>query len=292
MLLNIFITLSAIALSFTTTARTIKVPIIDKRLTFATDLVSKLILSDSHYTITQPYKHFKEVEHSRVLNDMRNKKIDLFLSMTNKEYEEEFQAIYIPVYRGLLGMRIPIIKRSNTDLLKDVKNLHDLKSFKAGQGRHWSDTKILQHNNLPTISEIKYSNLFNMLHAGRFDYFPRGIHEAWSEVEDRPTLGLAVDQHILLWYPAPMYIFVRKNDKKLVQHLNQRFEKIIKNGEFNNMFYNDINIQTALKKGNLKKRTIIKLDVPFTSEFTPTHRPELWVSTAENINPIFIAESP
>jgi len=284
MLKKTIIILWMTALCCASNARIINIPVVDERLTFATNLVKKLILSNSQYTLSQPYSTLKQVEHSRVLNDMRNKRIDLFLSMTSKEHEEEFQAIYIPVYRGLLGMRIPILKASDKELFRDVDNINDLRKFKAGQGRYWTDTQILQYNQLPVVTDIRYKNLFTMLNAGRFDYFPRAIHEPWREVTEKAKLNLTIDENILLWYPAPMYIFVRKNDKSLADHLNKEFEKIVINGDFKNMFYNDIHISNAIAKSNVSTRTVIRLELPYMSQNTPINRRELWVSPQEISN--------
>ena len=49
-----------------------------------------------------------------------------------------------------------------------------------------------------------------MLEGGRYDYFPRGVHEPWSEITARPHLPLTVEKHILVKYPMPAYLFVNK----------------------------------------------------------------------------------
>lgn len=103
-------------------------------------------------------------------------------------------------------MRLAIINGSNPSLFEGVHNLSDLQQFRAGQGKFWADSDILEKNGIPLVRELKYPNLFRMLEADRFDYFPRGIHEPWNEVAKWSELGLVVDEHIMLLQSAALLL--------------------------------------------------------------------------------------
>jgi hypothetical protein len=150
------------------------------------------------YQAQFPYGNIEALPFSTRIQAMRNGDLDILSAMTSKSLEEEFLAIYIPIYKGLMGMRLAIVNSKDQNIFANVRTLKDLQKFSAGQGTYWADSKILEANRLPLVKEMKYHNMFRMLEAERFTYFPRGAHEPWSEVEQRPELNLTVDPHIMI----------------------------------------------------------------------------------------------
>ncbi len=232
---------------------------------------------------TFPYEDMTggDLSFNRMKQDMLNGKIDIFWSMTSVELEEEFNAIYIPIFRGLLGMRIPLVKQENINIFANIQSLSQLKRFKAGSGKTWPDTKILEHNNLPVVKTLKYPNLFRMLEGERFDYFPRGLHEPWQEIENNQALNLAVENNILIRYTAPNYFFVNKNNPALAEQLTELLNQLIYRGDFSKLFFQDKDVKNALSKANVHKRIVFDIDNPTLSKKTPTHRKELWFDPLE-----------
>jgi hypothetical protein len=230
-----------------------------------------------------PYDTIKggDLSFTRMKQDMLDGKLDIFWSMTSSELEEDFNAIYIPIFRGLLGMRIPLVKQENVDMFAGVRSLSDLQNYKAGSGKTWPDTAILEHNNLPVVKTLKYQNLFPMLEGERFDYFPRGLHEPWQEITNNTELNLAVENNILIRYTAPNYFFVNKNNPQLADRITQSLNQMIRSGEFSRLFFLDNEVKNALKKANVKSRKVFEIDNPTLSKNTPVHRKELWFDPLE-----------
>jgi hypothetical protein len=221
------------------------------------------------------------ISDNRMQQDILDGKLDVFWSMTSIELEKKFTAIYIPVYRGLLGMRIPLVKQENINMFSNIQSLSQLKNFKAGTGKTWPDTKILEHNNLPVVKTLKYPNLFPMLEGDRFDYFPRGLHEPWQEIINNKKLNLAVEENILIRYTAPNYFFVNKNNPQLAEKLTQSLNQMIRSGEFSRLFFEADEIKSAINQANVKNRTIFEIDNPTLSKNTPINRKELWFDPLE-----------
>ena len=196
---------------------------------------------------------------------------------TSEEREEQFQALYFPVYRGLMGMRLSIIRQDNIDDFSRINTLSDLTKIKAGQGTGWTNGKILAKNGISVVETRKTKNLFYMLEGGRFSFFPRGIiYDPWKDVESYPDLNLAVDPKILIQYELPMYFFVNKANTALEKKLTKAFNEIVANGEFFKLFFADPEIRKAFELSDIRNRHLIKLTNPFLTNKTPISRKELW----------------
>ncbi|GAA5218585.1 substrate-binding periplasmic protein [Corallincola platygyrae] len=268
--------LALLCLSFTAQAVTIvHNPVADDKEQLLLDIL-KLALSKS--APNAKYQPLGEaVNQARALQMIETGKMSVMWAGTTPEYEQKMAPVRIPVLKGLLGHRIFIIRNGDQSKFSTIKNLSDLKRFTAGQGRFWGDTQILQANNIPIATTIKYHNLFPMLEGGRFDYFPRAVHEPWSEVRTYSNLGLKVDDNVLLIYPFAMYYFVSKDDKKLHDLIHKGFEAAIKDGSYDKMFFNHPMVKDALNQGKLKQRTVIRIPNPLMDPATPVNRKEFWL---------------
>ena len=175
------------------------------------DLENKYILSPTQEILTQ----------DRGLQELENGEIDVVFLPTSPEREEKFLPIKIPILRGILGYRVFLIHKDNEKSFEKIESFGELKSkFTAGFGAQWADMKILEKNDIKVIGAAKYESLFRMLEAKRFDYFPRGINEAWNEVEEKGKdyPDIMVDKNIALFYEYPVYFFVNKNNFKLAKN--------------------------------------------------------------------------
>lgn len=244
-----------------------------------TSLPHKLLVAAverSGLTYSHPFETDKNVSNTRILNEVKTGGMDVMWSMTSRDLENELQALYFPIFRGMLGMRLAIVKKEDEELFRNVKDLKDLKQFVAGQGKVWPDTQILEHNGLTVAKTLKYPNLFYMLEGDRFDYFPRGINEPWDEIKRHKDLNLIVDKYIMIRYRAPLYFFVRKDNFALQEKLNAALESMVNDGTFEQMFLADSQVKEALSKANVNQRIVIDIDNPLLTSATPINRKELW----------------
>lgn len=237
-------------------------------------LVETLKRADLQYVY--PYASDKDVSNARILNDVKTGSLDVMWSMTSRQLENDYQALYFPLFRGMLGMRLGIVKQQNKNIFKDVKTLDDLLAFTAGQGKTWPDTRILEHNGLTVAKTLKYPNLFYMLEGERFDYFPRGINEPWDEIVRHKELNLIVEPHLMVRYRAPLYFFLRKDNITLQKTMIKTLNNMVADGTFEKMFLNDTQVKAALSKANVAGRIIIDLENPLLTDKTPINRKELW----------------
>jgi len=213
----------------------------------------------------------------RVVSMLMDNKLDVVWYATTKDLEERMQPIRICIYRGMLGYRVLMIKRGAQNKFNGIKTLEDLKRVSLGQGRFWADTSVLTANNLNVVKVLKYEGLFYMLDGGRFDAFPRGVHEPWSEMQRYPKLELDVEQNLLLSYINPFYFFVNKSNTQLAKDIERGLRIALEDGSFNEYFMNDPTVKDVITKANLKSRTLIRLENPGLPEKTPINDKLLWL---------------
>ena len=244
--------------------------------------ILKLALETAPGNETYTFRSVPEfLSEGRLMQTLEDGDIDVAWAGTQTEYEERLRPIRVPIFKGMLGHRIFIIRRGDQARFDQVQNLDDLRQIPGGQGRFWGDTKILQHSGLNVITTSKYENLFPMLEGGRFDYFPRAVHEPWSEVENRPELNLTIEKRILLIYPLPMYFFVEKDDEDLAGAIEQGLRNSIENGSFDEFFFNRPIIKNALEYANLAERLVLRIPNPNLSPQTPLEEKQLWLDIAD-----------
>lgn len=226
-----------------------------------------------------PFELLASSQHTnglRYLNNLANgSDLNVVWSSTTEDKERNYLPIRIPLRKGLLGYRLLLVHKDKQALLKDVKNLEDLKKFTVGQGVGWDDVKLYETNGIAVV-EAKYSNLFRMLSYKRFDFFPRGINEIFTELdkESAQNPDLVIDENLLIHYPWPYYFFVSKSNPQLQKRLELGLRKMIKDGSFDAIFwkYNG----RAIEAVNFKKRRIIHMKNHLLPKETPLNDATLW----------------
>lgn len=240
--------------------------------------VLKLILektekTDGPFKIQAPQQ---EVPQARDFEMVKQGYVDVILTATSREREQELHAIRIPFEKGLYGYHIFIINESDQPKFSAVRTLDDLRKLWAGTNSIWPENKIFRANGLNVVATAGYRELFTMLKERRFDYFPRTAAEPWRELVDMNIPGLVVEKDLLIYYPVPGYIFTSKNNLKLADRLERGLKMAIADGSFDKMFYNNIYMKEALERGNLKNRRVFKLEDDSLSAETPLNDKKLW----------------
>lgn len=220
----------------------------------------------------------KATVQSRTIEMIKQGHLSLIMTMTSHEREEELLPIRLPIYKGLYGYRVFLIRKQDQYKFNSIQNIDELKKLWAGQGHDWPDLKILKDNGFRVVGSSSYSGLFEMLQKGRFDYFPRGVHEPWKEIADHPSKDLMVEQHLVIHYPAPGYIFVSRSNIELAKRLERGFRLAIEDGSFDSFFYSHPDIVKVLDSSNLDKRLIFQIDNKLLTPLTPLDEEDLWYS--------------
>lgn len=216
----------------------------------------------------------REMEKGRALLQLeRGGDVRVVWCLTTRAREERLLPVRIPLDKGMMGWRVPLIHRDDAGRFRSVRRLADLTGMVAGQGFDWPDTAILRANGL-TVATGKYDGLIKMLHARRFDYLPQSVLQVYSEAGIDFPNPLSVDDTIALHYPTAIYFFVNKNDQQLANTLRRGLEIAIADGSFDQLFFGFH--QASIDRARLGERVVLELRNPDLPAATPLRETRLW----------------
>jgi len=246
---------------------------------FVTLLQMMLDKTEVEYGLTK-VTHVVRMEQGRAFYELkRGEIIDVYWAGTSIDREEEYAAIRIPLLKGLLGYRLSIIRDDLQAKFQAINNLGDLRKYTACQGRHWPDSDILESAGINVRRGPIYELMFGQLAAGRCDFFPRGIHEGGPEFiarrEKYPNLRLFTDT--IVYYPFPMYFFVRKGNVELAKRLEMGLERAIDSGEFDQLLEKHPITSKLFPLSQWGEKNIIEISNPLLPKDTPITNSRYWI---------------
>lgn len=198
----------------------------------------------------------------RCLNMLREGQVDLAFVPPSAERLRDFAVIPFDLHNGMLGYRVLLIRKTDAERFTQVNTLADLRQLRGGFGSQWSDFSLFARNQLPVEGLANPDNLLAMLGKRRFDYYHRGLHEAWRELDENPVAGgeLMVEPHLALVYHLPVYFTFNRHDQPLKRRFEQGLALIQADGSLQALFSRHFG-QLATQAG-LEQRTLIPLDYP------------------------------
>ena len=209
------------------------------------------------------------MEQGRVINELkRNQRVHVASFAPTNKRESELLPVRIPVTRGLLGLRVCLIKEGNQHRFTNADTLQqwNKQGLSIGQGRHWPDTAILEANNINVVKSTKYMTLFVMLTKNRFDCFSRSVSEVLPELNKHKNKGIALEQEHLLVYRLPTFFFVSRLNKPLAQRIEKGLRLANMDGSFSKIIR--LAYRDNFKNLKLNSRKTIYLDNPYLSNET------------------------
>lgn len=193
--------------------------------------------------------------------------LDVEFLMTSDQLEQSTIAVRFPIYRGILGLRLLLIREEDQAIFSNIQSLEQLRQYTAGHGLHWNDLPIFAAHGLEVKTSASYESLFTQLENHRFDYFHRGINEIWDELEHhRDTLAVA--DGIMLFYPHPVYFFVSKSRPELALQIEKGLDLAMADGSYKRLFLQQH--QPYLDQTELGNRRLIMMTNPlYDNEASP-----------------------
>ncbi|MDF2179331.1 amino acid ABC transporter substrate-binding protein [Aliiglaciecola sp. CAU 1673] len=210
---------------------------------------------------------------SKALKQLQaNREVNVVWSMTDNQREADLLPIRIPIYKGLVGVRLFLIKPEHEKWFQGIRSFEQLTAYRPVSGHDWPDTKILQANGLDAVTGPDYEQLFQMMLEGKADFFPRSVVEIWDEWKNQEQLQ--IESHLALYYPTATYYFVNKNNVVLANLIQSGLQRILDNGRFEALFMAEY--APMLEQAKMAERRIFTLDNPILPKDTPVADKRLW----------------
>ena len=230
----------------------------------------------SGYGTYQIVSYGAVLQRQRALKEMERGAIDVYSAATQPAWEERLLPVRIPLRKGILGYRLFLIQEGRQPDFSRITSLDELRGMRLGSGSQWSITRVFHALDFNVVNVASYEALFRSLTLGRYDFFPRGVNEIFTEYEDRHAAlpVMAVEQELALYLPLPTYFFVTPLRPGLEKRLSEGLEMMVADGSFDRIFrefHGD-----HLDKARLASRRIFRMDNPDLSPQTPLDRQELW----------------
>lgn len=202
------------------------------------------------------------------LGDGHKSLVSLINVVVDEEREKSMIPVKIPTDGGLIGLRVCIIRKDERDRFHDIRSHLDIreKGITFGQGLHWPDTQILQENDFPVVTSVRYEGLFDMLREKRFNCFLRGANEAMEDLKNYGNDELMIEPDLLFAYPSASFFFVSQGDSELAARLELGLRRAILDGSYEAYFRH--HYQPAIDELKLDQRRIIRLNNPLLSDQT------------------------
>ena len=198
-------------------------------------------------------------------------------SGTNSLREKDLLPVRVPLFAGLLGIRMPVIRRSDQTRFDMIRNAEDLKQLVACQGAQWPDSDILEANGYRVERVTSFERMYRMLEAGRCDYFPRGITEIYGELDRNVYPGLMAYDRVLLSYTFPMYFFVAHGNEALAELLEERLTQFAENGDLHAYLRQHPVTRGAFPLARFRDSLVFRLENPDLPAATPLSNRSFWL---------------
>jgi hypothetical protein len=201
----------------------------------------------------------EDVSQNRAMELLHDHAIDVIALGVSPERMSRLLPVRIDILRGILGYRILFVRADEQSKIKAMDDERLRRNLLFGMGAQWADVPIMQSNGFRVETSPGYENLFDMLEAGRFDAFARGLNEINREaVSVLPKYpNLVVESSKALYYPYPVYFFVNRENVSLARRIELGLKLALADGSFRRLFLQDHGRDIALQ--HLKLRHVICL---------------------------------
>lgn len=204
----------------------------------------------------------EEVTQNRGVALLRAGAIDVVALGTNAEREAQMRPIRIDILRGIVGYRLLVIRAGDQRRISRMDDRALRQQLVFGLNSQWADLPILRVNGFTVVTSTRYENLFGMLVAGRFDAFTRGLNEAARELDERRAKypQLAVEQTHALYFPYPVYFWVRNDNQALAERIERGLRRALADGSFRALF--ETYHATEIARLARERRQVVRLVNP------------------------------
>ena len=241
------------------------------------DLLNAQLKNDDKLRIIE-----RPVTQARSLQLLKSGDLTVAWSGTNYRRENLYRPLRVPLFLGLLGVRVPVIRQSDIARFDKITEEKQLQKLVACQGDQWPDSDILERNHYTVERVAKFESMYRMLKGGRCDYFPRSIIEVYGELEAPDRSDLVIYERLLLSYTFPMYYFMSYEREALAKTLESSLYNFAISGQLLEFMKTHPATRPAFPLSRFRESTIFYLHNPDLPTETPISDTALWLMPGQN----------
>lgn len=188
--------------------------------------------------------------------------IDVIALGTNADREARLLPIRIDILKGIIGYRVFLIRASDQARIAGMDDARLKRELTFGLVSDWADLPIMVADGFAVETASHFENLFEMLAAGRFDAFPRGLNEATRDLAEYQGRypGLALESSKALYFPYPVYFWVSRERPELARRIERGLRLALADGSFHDLFVTYYSKEIALMRRG--RRHVLRLPNP------------------------------
>ena len=245
--------------------------------------VLELALSKSDHKYQLQKVALPFMNESRSKTNMMENLYEVHWLNAQASLDRDLEPVRIPLCKGLSGWRILFIRPDSQQAFSKLRNVNDLRQYVAGHGNDWPDTARFHSLDIPQKLSGSWKGLFRMLKQHRIDYLSRSALEIYDEDDAFPDLNLKVESHLVIYYPAAYYFYMRKDNKQLAKDIQVGLERAIADGSFDKVF--NRYFSEKIGRLNMEKRHVIPIALPEDVELIADRKqhPSYWYTVKSTL---------
>jgi ABC-type amino acid transport substrate-binding protein len=200
------------------------------------------------------------VPDGQVAAQLLDGRVDVAILPSISEPADALQVLRVPIRRGLLGVRVLMVRRERLAEFSRLRDLEQLKRrYVMGYGAHWLDNALLRQLGFRLRDYSNYSDLFRALAQGEVDYLNRGVNEVWAEL-DHPLLvphGLGVVPGLALSYPLDDYFHLSPLQRAWLPRLQAGMQTLWRDGRYRRLYFETFG--RAIERAQFGRRRVLQV---------------------------------
>ncbi len=206
-------------------------------------------------------------------------KYNVHYSGYSKQRESLLKLVPVPLTRGLLGHRLLIMQREQSDRIRAVKSLTEMtEKISLATGANWPDKTILRGAGFTVLAGSKF---WGLLGRGRIDAIPLGVDEiasyagTFAEKSSRKADFIVHSTH-LLSYQYDSFFYVAPDDIPRANLIEEGLRRAYKSGAYMKLFRTFPPIAEGLEFVEQTKPIVLRVENTELSETIRAIPTEFW----------------
>ncbi len=209
----------------------------------------------------------------------QNKGIDVYWVGTSIARERKLLPVRIPIFRGMLGMRMSLVHKDTGSLFYSVTDSNQMFNYRPCLGSDWPDADIFEANGFNVKRSKQYRGLLDHIMKKECDFLPLAVSEINAEYKDakKTYKDIRLYNRFIFYYPFPMYFFVNKDNTVLAKRIELGLEKAIDMGLFDKYMRESLVTRHLFPLEDWIHAKYITLENPLLPRATDIKNPRYWL---------------